>query len=58
MLFGKRIGSYDGSLLYVAPFAKCADNVTRIGKEVLIHGHELKDRKWRRTLRSLWHLFF
>ena len=58
MLFGKRIESYDGSLLYVAPFAKCADNVTRIGKKVLINGHELKDRKWRRTLRSLWHLFF
>ena len=53
MLFGKRIGSYDGSLLYVAPFAKCADNVTRIGKEVLINGYEFKDGKWRRTLRSL-----
>lgn len=58
MLFRKRIGSYDGSLLYVAPFAKHANNVTIIGKEVLINGYEFKDGKWRRTLRSLRHLFF
>lgn len=58
MLVKKCSAPYEGGILYVSPFAKHTNNVTIIGKEVLINGHELKDRKWRRTLRSLWHLFF
>ena len=40
------------------PIDKSYTRVSQIGEKIYINGFEWKDGEWKRTLKSLWHLWF